>query len=170
VRPLDDEVDGVGAVEGRLAQVRTDLRERAVGARLQGHLVLQRAQGEDAPRLGDLLADVAAAPRRVDGDAFDVEGPAVEQEVGERVLVVELVVGVRIDEDAQSPPVLANRCLADPGLRGGRRRRRRLAGRPRGADDEHRDRYESGRQCPECLHGCLPGLAALRLRCLILPA
>jgi hypothetical protein len=94
---------------------------------------LQGAQREDTPRLGDLFSDVAAAPRRVDGDPVDVEGPAVEQDVGERVLVVELVVGVGIDEDAQS--------------------RRRLSCRPCTADGEHQYGHESGRPCPECLHG-----------------
>jgi hypothetical protein len=39
------------------------------------------------------------------------------------------------------------------------------------ADDEHRDRHESGRYCSECLHGVASlGLVARRLRSTILPA
>jgi len=47
-----------------------------------------------------MRVDVAAVVGPIDSQAFDLEDIAVQQHVGYRVLVIELVVGVRVEQDS----------------------------------------------------------------------
>lgn len=94
----DNEIHRRGPVEGGLAQLPFDLVIILFGAEQQGDPPFEAAHLQHAPRLRQMLPHTAAAAGAVHGDAFHVEHVAVEQQIGDRVLVVHLVVGVRIQD------------------------------------------------------------------------
>ena len=94
----DDEIHRRLAIEVRLPHRRADGLEGAVRAGMERNPG-DAAQRHHAACLLVVRTDVAAAPGRVDGHALDVERVAVEQHVRERVLVVEFVVGIGVDDD-----------------------------------------------------------------------
>ncbi len=102
VRAPDDQVDRCGAVEVALANGGRDLLEGAVGAAGDRVALVQPGERDDPFRFLRLLLDVAAVARAVDRDADEVEDVAAEEEVGERMLVVDLVVRIAVQEDADA--------------------------------------------------------------------
>ena len=93
-----------GPVVVRPIQVAFDFLERSVGAEPQRDPSMEVRESDDALGLGVVLRDVTSATRPVDGNPVDVEDASVEQQVGDRVLVVELVVGVGVQQDADAVP------------------------------------------------------------------
>jgi hypothetical protein len=55
-----------------------------------------------------MLMDVAARARAVDGDALDIEHIAVEEQIGDGVLVIQFVVRVGIEDDADLRPAVGS--------------------------------------------------------------
>ena len=96
MRLTDDHVDGGGPIEVSLVEVGSDLLERAAGPADHPEAVLQGGEPHNPFGLLRLLLHVAAIVRAVDGDPLHVESVPAEERVGDRVLVVHLVVGVRI--------------------------------------------------------------------------
>jgi hypothetical protein len=60
---------------------------------------MESAEFHDPLGFFAVLADIAPIPRPVDRDALEFEGVSVEQQVGQRMLIIELVVRIRIEED-----------------------------------------------------------------------
>jgi hypothetical protein len=110
--PTGIRTSGPSPVEGRVACARGDLRERAVRPFEDGDPAVERAEFHDAARLRQLRLDIASAVRAVDRHALDGEAIAAEEEVSNRVLIVEFVVGVGVEQHPDPlfrPDVLVER-------------------------------------------------------------
>jgi len=61
---------------------------------------MQRTKFYDALRLFCLRVDVAAVVGAIDSQAFNYESVAAQQQIGNRMLVIDLIVGVGVEQDA----------------------------------------------------------------------
>jgi hypothetical protein len=98
-RPFDDEVDRLRTVEFRLRDVRENVLVISVGSFVDLDLRIQCAEAHNAFRLFNVIVDPATARRSVDGDSFKIERIAAKQRVRNGMLVIQLIIGIRIQDD-----------------------------------------------------------------------
>jgi hypothetical protein len=133
-RLCDPDVDRGLTVEASFVHVILDLEEAAARARVHREPPAQPAQGHHALGLGGVLLD----------GPFGLRPSLVEQQVGDGVLIVELVVRVAVDEHAGAH-------------RGGGGRD--APGRPSGAGGRGRRGGAGGRARPRARRGAAEGLS-----------